>query len=62
MSQQYQIKFAFAIGNKGSYSDTVKVDVTDYVPEGTDPVQYLRERVGSEIKRVTKDIDFNPTV
>ena len=58
----YQIKFSFAVGVKGSYTDTVKVDTTDYVPEGTDPVHYLRERIGLEIKRVTKDIEFDTTV
>lgn len=58
----YQIKFSFAIGGKGSYNDTIKVDTTDYVPEDTDPVQYLRERIGSEIKRVTKDVEFDTAV
>jgi hypothetical protein len=59
---QYQIKFSFAIGSKGCYTDTIKVDTTDFVPDGTDPVHYLRERIGSEIKRVTKDVEFDTTV
>ena len=59
---QYQIKFSFAIGGKGSYADTVKVDTTEFVPDGADPVHYLRERIGAEIKRVTKDLEFDTTV
>lgn len=57
-TQKHDISFSFSI-NKGHYgSEVVKLSITETVPEGKDPVDYLRERLGVEIKRVTKDVEF----
>jgi len=59
MSQKHEISFNFSI-NKGYYgSEVVKLSITEAVPEGKCPVDYLRERLGAEIKRVTKDVEFD---
>ncbi len=59
MADKHDISFNFSI-NKGYYgSEIVKLSITETVPEGKCPVDYLRERLGTEIKRVTKDVQFN---
>jgi|APGre2960657404_1045060.scaffolds.fasta_scaffold00085_26 hypothetical protein len=59
MSTKHEINFNFSI-NKGYYgSEVVKLSFTESVPEGKHPVEYLRERLGAEIKRVTKDVEFD---
>ena len=55
---KYRIEFSFTIG-EGDFHTTVTYRQSEYVPESEDPVSFLKERLRSEIKRVTKDIEFN---
>ena len=58
MTQRYNVSFSFKISKGEYYGEIVSVSASEFVPEGKDPVEYLRERIGAEIKRTTKDIEF----
>lgn len=60
---EYTIAFSFSVSVKGSYSTVVNFSLSsDAVPEGQEPVAYLRERLNAEIKRVTKDKEFDTSL
>lgn len=56
--QKYHVSFSFKISTGDYYGEIVQVTQSEKVPEGKDPVDYMRERIGSEIKRTCKDLEF----
>ena len=62
MTKTYRISFSFAIG-ENDYSDIIRFNVgSDRVPQGKNPVEFLKERIAAEIKRTTKDVEFEDGV
>lgn len=56
----FKIRFSFAITElqENNYTATTLVETTvdESIPVGTDPVSFLRSRLGEEYKRKTQDL------
>lgn len=57
-TKEFEISFSLSISDKGlSYDKIVSTTVTNDVPRGEDPEQFLRKRLKEEINRMLRSVD-----